>query len=69
MIKKKQGSGVEQRQIEVGLTDTDNAEIISGLTQTDIVIVEAQKYFPIKKLEAGTSPFMPSHRRSNDRNK
>lgn len=63
MIKKKQGNGIEKRQIEVGLTDTNKAEIISGLTQTDIVIVKDQKYSPVKKEEIGTNPFMPSRRR------
>ncbi|MFH1776545.1 MAG: HlyD family efflux transporter periplasmic adaptor subunit [Candidatus Omnitrophota bacterium] len=67
MIKKKQGSGIEKRQIEVGLTDASNAEIISGISISDIVIVKDQKYSPIKKRETGTNPFMPSRRR-NDRN-
>lgn len=69
MIKKKQGNGIEKRQIQVGLTDTSNAEVLSGLSISDIVIVKDQKYFPIKRREAGTNPFMPSRRRSNDRNK
>ncbi|MBU4332873.1 MAG: efflux RND transporter periplasmic adaptor subunit, partial [Candidatus Omnitrophica bacterium] len=52
-VKKKQGNGVEKRQIEVGLTDTNNAEVISGLSTSDIIIVSDQKYSPVKKRETG----------------
>ena len=69
MIKKRQGNGSEKRQIEVGLSDTNNAEIISGLSASNIVIVKGQKYSPIRRGETGTNPFMPSRRRNNDKNK
>jgi macrolide-specific efflux system membrane fusion protein len=69
LVKKKQANGIERRRIEVGLTDTNNAEVISGLAQTDIIIVNDQEYTPIQRQELGGSPFMPSRRRSNDRNK
>src|SRR3989339_282907 len=62
-VKKKQGKGSEKRQIEVGLTDTNNAEVISGLSTSDIVLVSDQKYFPVKKREAGKNPFMPERKR------
>lgn len=69
MIKKKQGNGIEKRQIEAGLTNSSSAEIVSGLSTSDIVIVKDQKYSPVKKQETGTNPFMPERRRNNDRNK
>ncbi|MFH1061835.1 MAG: efflux RND transporter periplasmic adaptor subunit [Candidatus Omnitrophota bacterium] len=62
MIKKKQGKGSEKRQVKSGLTDINNAEIISGLTLADIVIIKDQKYVP-KKQETGTNPFMPSRKK------
>ena len=65
----KNGRRTERRQIEVGLTDSNNAEVVSGLTASDTVIVKDQKYLPLKRQEAGTSPFMPSRRRNNDKNK
>ena len=69
MIKKKQGNGIEKRQIETGLMDASNAEVISGLTQTDIFIVNDQGYSPVKKRSEGTNPFMPSPRKNNDKSK
>lgn len=69
MVKNKQGSGIEKRQIETGLTDTNNAEVVSGLSTSDTIIIKDQKYYPIKRQETGTNPFMPSRRRSNDKNK
>lgn len=69
MVKKKRGNGTEKRRIKVGLTDAGNAEIISGLSISDIVIVKGRKYLPLKKRETGANPFMPSRRKNNDRNK
>ena len=63
MIKKKQGGKIEKRQVEVGLTDINNAEIISGLKISDIIIVNDQKYLPFKKKKTGINPFMPSRRK------
>ncbi|MBN1794033.1 MAG: efflux RND transporter periplasmic adaptor subunit [Candidatus Omnitrophica bacterium] len=69
MVKKGRGRGVEKRPLEVGLSDVNNAEIVSGLSKEDLVILREQKYSPIKKQETGTNPFMPSRRKSNDRSK
>lgn len=63
MIKKNQSNGIEKCQVEVGLTDINSAEIISGLSISDIVVVSDQKYSPIKKREAGKNPFMPERRK------
>ncbi|MBN1869243.1 MAG: efflux RND transporter periplasmic adaptor subunit [Candidatus Omnitrophica bacterium] len=68
-VKKKQFNRREKREIQVGLTDGENAEVISGLTQADVVIVKVQGYSPVKRQGTGTSPFMPSRSRSNDRNR
>lgn len=62
-IKKAQGNVIEKRQIEVGLTDSSNVEVISGLTQADIVLVSDQKYSPVKKRESGKNPFMPERKK------
>ncbi|MFH1901602.1 MAG: HlyD family efflux transporter periplasmic adaptor subunit [Candidatus Omnitrophota bacterium] len=63
MIKKKQGKAIEKHQVDVGLTDINSAEIISGLSISDIVVVNDQEYSPIKKREAGKNPFMPERRK------
>lgn len=44
--------------IKIGLSDDKNVEIISGLTQSDKVIVKSKK-FSLPKSELGNSPFMP----------
>lgn len=70
MVKKnKRGNGIEKRSIEVGADDSLSAEIISGLSLSDIVVIKEQKYSPMKKRETGTNPFMPSPKRNNDRSK
>jgi macrolide-specific efflux system membrane fusion protein len=58
MVRKGTGNGIEKREIEVGLSDERNIEIISGLTTADIVIVQDQTYSPGKQ-KSGTNPFMP----------
>ncbi|HQP11115.1 MAG TPA: efflux RND transporter periplasmic adaptor subunit [Candidatus Omnitrophota bacterium] len=63
MARKKKGGRIEKRAIEVGLTDNSNAEVISGLSPADIVVVKDQRYVPVKRQETN-SPFMPSRRRS-----
>lgn len=67
MVKKRLG-GTERRRVEVGVMDTNNAEILSGLSPSDIVMSKSQKYSPVRGQEAGTNPFLPSRRRQNDRN-
>jgi membrane fusion protein, macrolide-specific efflux system len=62
MLKKVKGKGMEKRQIKVGLTDIDSAEIISGLSLSDIVLIKDQKYVP-QKQDTSTNPFMPSRKK------
>ena len=61
LLKDKHGKTVE-RDITVGLNDEKNAEIISGLTTEDNVVIQDTAYLP-KKKSTGTNPFMPSRRR------
>lgn len=62
MVKNPKNKGFEKRPVEVGLTDSNNAEIISGLTVADIVLIKDQKYVPLKQ-ETGKNPFMPSRKK------
>jgi len=59
-IRNSKGNGTEERQVEVGLVDANNAEIISGLSISDIVVLKKQRYFPIEKERSKANPFMPS---------
>lgn len=49
---------IEKRKIDIGLSDERNAEVISGLTTEDVIIIKSQVYSPQKK-QTGTNPFMP----------
>lgn len=49
---------IEKRKIDIGLSDERNAEVISGLTMEDVIIIKSQVYSPQKK-QTGTNPFMP----------
>lgn len=60
-----QGPGKEpvKRIVKLGISDDQNAEIISGLETKDKIIVKTQKYLPSKKGIATSSPFTPSRGR------
>ncbi|MFC1577001.1 efflux RND transporter periplasmic adaptor subunit [Candidatus Omnitrophota bacterium] len=62
VIRGKFGKNTE-RDITVGLNDEKTAEIVSGLTVEDSVVLADAGYLP-KKKSAGTNPFMPSRKRN-----
>ncbi len=61
LVKTRQGKVIEQ-DVTVGLNDEKDAEIISGLTAEDKIIVQDSAYLP-KRKSSGTNPFMPFGRR------
>ncbi len=61
MVKKSSRGKVIEQDVETGLSDDKNIEIISGLTTDDTVIV-ANKLFTFKENNSGKNPFLPSHR-------
>ena len=56
--KKNVRSAPKKREVKIGLRDEKHAEVISGLTAEDIVVLRGQNYIPQKK-KTGTNPFMP----------
>jgi membrane fusion protein, macrolide-specific efflux system len=52
----------EERKVEVGISDDKNAEILSGLTTDDKVLLVAQKY-KVSASKPGTNPLNPVARR------
>jgi len=52
-----------KKKVELGISDEQNVEVISGLGPQDKIIVTTQKYLPSKDANSKTSPFMPSGRR------
>ncbi|MFH1847079.1 MAG: efflux RND transporter periplasmic adaptor subunit [Candidatus Omnitrophota bacterium] len=58
IVKNKTGTGEEKKEIQTGLKDEKNIEIISGITSGDIILVKEKVYSLLKK-QTGTNPFMP----------
>ena len=59
MIKKENGE-VVPKQIVVGSSDSENYEVISGLTENDIVVLQSEQYFiPQSSSKNNGNPFMP----------
>ncbi len=61
LLKTKSGKTVES-DITVGLNNEKIAEVISGLSVDDNVVIQDTAYLP-KRKSTGTNPFMPSRRR------
>lgn len=60
-VRDKRGK-VTERDIKIGLNNDKNAEIISGLTTEDSIIVQETSYLPQRK-DSGTNPFMPNRKK------
>lgn len=52
----------EQRKVEVGITDDNNAQILSNLTADDTVLIRQQS-FDLTGDDRSKNPFLPSRRR------
>ncbi|HQP91220.1 MAG TPA: HlyD family efflux transporter periplasmic adaptor subunit [Candidatus Omnitrophota bacterium] len=55
----KEGQTVSKREVQLGMTDDKNYEVISGLTENDSIILSTKKYVLPSQTERGTNPFMP----------
>jgi len=51
-----------KRKVRLGMTDDKNVEVLSGLNETDRVVVKTKKY-SLPKSDTGKNPFMPNRRR------
>ena len=58
MVKEKPKGAVQKRPVTIGLRDEKNAQVISGVSASDIVVIQNQS-FSLKKDNTGTNPFMP----------
>lgn len=52
-----------KRRVELGLSDAQNIEVVSGLEAKDKIIVKRREHLPSKDAPLGRSPFMPFGRR------
>jgi len=53
------------QKVELGITDDKNIEIVSGVSDKDILIVKNKK-FVLPKSDMGSSPFTPFGQKKND---
>ncbi|MCX5686448.1 MAG: efflux RND transporter periplasmic adaptor subunit, partial [Candidatus Omnitrophica bacterium] len=58
LISRGRGSKPEERKVEVGISDEKNIEIVSGLSEDDLVIVKTQKYTLSTAPKGGNNPLM-----------
>ncbi|MDD2689645.1 MAG: efflux RND transporter periplasmic adaptor subunit [Candidatus Omnitrophica bacterium] len=63
MLKKPNGQGAEKVKVKLGISDDKNIEVISGLKESDRIIMKSIKYSLPKGSNAGSNPFLPSRRR------
>ncbi|MDD5174282.1 MAG: efflux RND transporter periplasmic adaptor subunit, partial [Candidatus Omnitrophica bacterium] len=56
------GENPVERNIETGIFDEKNTEVVSGLSESDRVLISGAKYIPVEAPKQGTNPFMPSRR-------
>jgi macrolide-specific efflux system membrane fusion protein len=69
LIKKEDQVEPIQQTVELGATDDKNIEIISGITDKDILIIKNKK-FVLPKSDMGSSPFTPfGGKKKEDKNK
>ncbi|HPM43434.1 MAG TPA: efflux RND transporter periplasmic adaptor subunit, partial [Candidatus Omnitrophota bacterium] len=52
-----------ERKVELGISDDNNVEVLSGLTEDDRVFIVSQKYNPSNSPKKSTNPLMPAMRR------
>jgi len=51
-----------ERNVEIGITDEKNAQVLSGITAEDNVLIAGGKYSPESAPKQGTNPLMPFQR-------
>ena len=62
LVGKGKGNPPEKRQVQTGLNDDKNVEILSGLNENERIVM-TQKTFVTTDKNQGTNPFMPGRRR------
>ena len=53
------GGNPVERNIETGISDEKNMEVVSGLSEPDKILISGAKYVPAQEPKQGSNPFMP----------
>ncbi|MBU1043197.1 MAG: efflux RND transporter periplasmic adaptor subunit [Candidatus Omnitrophica bacterium] len=59
MIKDEKSKEAKKVPVQIGMQDEKSYEILSGLSQTDLVLSAANESFSLHKNKNGSNPFMP----------
>jgi macrolide-specific efflux system membrane fusion protein len=62
LLKDREGQAPVKARVTLGISDDKNVEVLSGLKETDTIILKSEKY-RLPKSDTGTNPFMPPRRR------
>jgi len=62
LVKKKNVGAAEKREVQTGLVDEQNAEILSGIKDDDTVVVVVKKSLQLDAKKTG-NPFLPARKR------
>lgn len=53
------GENPIERNIETGISDEKNTEVVSGLSEPDKILISGAKYVPVQASKQGSNPLMP----------
>ena len=62
LVKQPDAEEPVRTQVKLGISDEKNAEVLSGISAEDTLVVRSKKY-ALPKSNSGTNPFMPSRPR------
>jgi macrolide-specific efflux system membrane fusion protein len=60
VLLKSKGNGIVRQPVALGLSDSENVEVVSGISEDDSVIITTEKYLLSESKESGSNPFMPN---------
>ncbi len=63
LVKQADAKEPVKTKVELGITDDKNIEVLSGLSEEDVLIVKSKKYSLPKSNSSGSNPFMPFGKR------
>ncbi|MFH2138745.1 MAG: efflux RND transporter periplasmic adaptor subunit [Candidatus Omnitrophota bacterium] len=50
---------IVKQKVELGVSDDENIEVLSGVTASDIIVITSKKYLLPENKESGRNPFIP----------
>lgn len=59
LVKQKESRSAIKRFVVVGITQEEYCEIISGITQDDVLLMNSEFVLPVDQQQANQNPFMP----------